>query len=84
MPTLIPQDQFAAAFRDINQIGYVEQLLRPGGMMLNDPSRCDVEAMQQWGWQLAGGTPVNAILNQIVRSEEWAQKHPGQEPPTFP
>ncbi len=79
------QEQFAREFADLNQKGYVEQLLREGGMILNNPSRCDVEAMQQWGYQLLGNNKsVNECLNQIVRSQEWADKHPGEVPPTFP
>jgi hypothetical protein len=79
-----PQDQFAREFRDTNDFYKApDGLQRPGGMVLN--GECDVEAMQQWGYQLLGNNhSVNWVKNQIVRSDEWAQKHPGEAPPTFP
>jgi len=80
-----PRDQFYREFQDVNAFYQADEgLKRPGGMMLNDPSRCDVEAMGAWGYDLAAGKTVNDCKNAIVRSDEWATKHPGEVPPTFP
>lgn len=87
---MIPRADFAARYAEINQF-YADEvgLKRPGGMVNDKPPEgqpvsADVTAMTQWGYDLASGVSVNAVKNAIVRSEEWAAKHPHEAPPTYP
>lgn len=79
-------EQFARDFALVNDF-YASQdgLQRPGGMVIDRGGipTCDVEAMQQWGWQLMRGTPVGVILWQIRQSDEWKTKHANDPVPPF-
>lgn len=83
---LKPRDQFFAEFREINAFYESDQgLKRPGGMVIDTarPVPADTEAMAAWGYDLMAGKSVADIKNAVVRSDEWATKHPGETPPTF-
>lgn len=85
-PDMIPREQFAARYAEINAFyASPEGLNRPGGMVIDsaDPVPADVTAMTQWGYDLASGVSVAAVKNAIVQSQEWKDKHPGQTPPTY-
>jgi len=77
-------DQFRRDFPKVNDFYAArEGLQRPGGMVIDRDGvpTCDVEAMTQWGVQLATGTPLSSVLHQICQSDEWKTKHPGEAPP---
>jgi hypothetical protein len=78
------RDQFYDEFKQVNEFYQSEDgLQRPGGMVLSD-GRCDAEAMAAWGYALlAENQSVAAVKHQIVRSQEWKDKHPGVETPSF-
>jgi hypothetical protein len=81
------QEQFLAEFGHVNTFyAAPEGLKRPGGMVIDTavPVQADIEAMGQWGYQLAKGATVGEILSQIRASEEWKQKHSGETPPPPP
>ena len=81
------QASFSRDFRSVNEFyGSPEGLQRPGGMVIDRDGipTCDVEAMQQWGWQLSQGTPLSSILQQIRQSDEWRTKHAGDVQPPAP
>jgi len=74
-------EQFRQDFPKVNDFyAAPEGLQRPGGMVIDRDGvpTCDIEAMTQWGVQLAAGTPLSSVLHQICQSDEWKTKHPGE------
>lgn len=78
------REQFYNEFKQVNEFYKAEDgLQRPGGMVLGDGT-CDAEAMGAWGYALlAEDKSVAYVKHQIVRSQEWRDKHAGEEPPSF-
>jgi hypothetical protein len=77
-------EQFNIDFRKTNDFYAAQEgLQRPGGMVIDRGGvpTCDVEAMEEWGWQLFHGVPLSAVLAQIRRSEEWRIKHANDPAP---
>lgn len=84
MPTpLIPRDAFASHYTTVNEFYAADDgLQREGGMVLD--GHADVQAMIQWGYDLASGVPVATVLEQIRQSDEWRTKHPDATPTPQP
>lgn len=86
-PSQKPRDQWSREFADVNAFyAAPEGLQRPGGMVIMrqvdgvDVPTCDVEAMQQWGYDLMAGSSLASVLSQIRASDEWKTKHAGDPP----
>jgi hypothetical protein len=82
-PALKPRDQFYREFQDVNAYyAAPEGLKRPGGMVIDTatPVRADTESMGAWGYDLMTGKTVEECKTAIRHSDEWKQKHPGEQP----
>lgn len=77
------QQEFFDSLRKVNDF-YAAQdgLQRPGGMVIGGSA--DIEALGQWGWQLSQGVPLNLVITQIKRSDEWKVKHANDPAPPTP
>ena len=77
---MMSRADFAAQFNAVNEFyGSDEGLRRPGGMVLNGV--CDIQAMIQWGYDLASGErPLDQVLSAIRQSDEYRRKHQPPQP----
>jgi len=83
-PVLKPREQFYAELGQVNDYyAKPEGLQRPGGMVKHDTQGrviADVEALGSWGYDLMLGATVAECIKKIRHSDEWKQKHPGEQP----
>jgi len=88
LPPITPEIPMKPRAQWMTEFGYVNEfyaskdgLQRPGGMVIDRDGipTCDVEAMQQWGYDLLTDS-VESIKAKIRLSDEWKTKHVGETP----